>query len=384
MNKTLSFVCTSVAVLTSTASLLLAAPASPVITVRSFGQLPDGRPTQLFTLENAHGFRADISDFGGIVVDLVTPDRNGKLGDVALGLTNAADYLAKSPFFGALIGRYGNRIAHGKFTLDGLTYSLPLNDHPGNIPCCLHGGTVGFDKAVWEARPMIIDGNPTLVLQHFSRDGDQGFPGNFTATVTYTVTANNELRIDYEATTDHATPVNLTNHTYFNLAGEGNGTILNHEVTINARNMTPVDAGLIPTGKITPVAGTPFDFTTAHKIGERIGEDNEQLKFAGGYDDNWVLDNQDGKLALAATVYEPTSGRVMEVFTTQPGLQFYTGNFLDGTITGKSGKSYIHRGGFCMETQHYPDSPNQPNFPSTILRPGETLRSTTIYRFSAK
>ena len=382
---------TIVRLLFSHAALLaLAAPAlkadtpSPVITVKSFGALPDGRPTQLFTLRNASGFGADISDYGGIVVRLLAPDRNGKLDDVVLGLPDAAEYQAKSPFFGALIGRYGNRIAHGKFTLDGLTYSLPLNDHPGNIPCTLHGGTTGFDKVIWQARPMIVDGNPALVLTYVSRDGDQGFPGQLTAEVTYTVLPNNELRIDYHATTTKATPLNLTNHMYFNLHGEGNGTVLDQKLTIHASHTTPVDAGLIPTGEIAAVAGTPFDFTTPHVIGERIGADNEQLKFAGGYDHNWVLDNQSGKLALAATVEDPQTGRILEVLTDQPGVQFYTGNFLDGTITGISGKSYVQRGALCLETQHYPDSPNHPEFPNTILRPGETYRSTTIYRFSAK
>ncbi|HVU25354.1 MAG TPA: aldose epimerase family protein [Opitutus sp.] len=363
---------------------LPAANPSPVITVQSFGSLPDGRPTQLFTLENASGFRADISDYGGVVVRLLAPDRNGQLADVILGLPDAAAYQAKSPFFGALIGRYGNRIAHGKFTLDGLTYSLPLNDHPGDTPCSLHGGTTGFDKVIWQARPMIVAGNPTLVLTYVSRDGDQGYPGRLVAEVTYTVTPQNELRIDYKATTTKATPVNLTNHMYFNLRGEGNGTVLDQVLTIHAAHMTPVNAGLIPTGEIAPVAGTPFDFTTPHAIGERIGADNEQLKLGGGYDHNWVLDNQGGTLAPAATVSDPQTGRVLEVLTDQPGVQCYTGNFLDGTITGIGGKSYVHRGAFCLETQHYPDAPNHPEFPSTILRPGETYRSTTIYRFSAK
>lgn len=352
--------------------------------MKSFGQLPDGRQTHLFTLENASGFRADISDFGGTVVNLLVPDRTGKLADVSLGFDNAAQYRKESPFFGALIGRYGNRIAHGKFTLDGKTYALALNDKPGDIPCSLHGGAIGFDKVLWQARPVILEGNPALVLTYVAKDGEEGYPGTLSVEVTYTVTTKNELRIDYQATTDKATPVNLTNHTYFNLKGEGESTILDHVLTMKASKTTPVDAGLIPTGAIVPVAGTPMDFTKPHAVGERINADFEQLKFGGGYDHNWVLDNQDGKLALAASVYEPTSGRVMEVLTTEPGLQFYAGNFLDGTRTGKSRKSYVYRSGFCLETQHYPDSPNQPKFPSTILRPGETLRSTTIHRFSTK
>jgi aldose 1-epimerase len=367
-----------------TAPALPAATPDPAIPVKSFGRLPDGRETHLFTLENARGFRADISDFGGTVVNLLVPDRAGKFADVALGFDNAARYRAESPFFGALIGRYGNRIAHGRFTLDGATFSLPLNDKPGGIPCSLHGGTIGFDKALWTARPAIVAGNPTLILTYVSTDGEEGYPGKLTAEVTYTVTADNELRIDYRATTDRATPVNLTNHTYFNLHGEGVDTILDHLLTIHAARTTPVNAGLIPTGEIAPVAGTPLDFTSPHAIGERIAAPDEQLKFGGGYDHNWVLDNQGGRLALAATLYEPQSGRFMEVLTTEPGLQFYSGNFLNGKLTGKSGKQYGFRSGLCLETQHYPDSPNEPGFPNTILRPGETLRSTTIYRFGTK
>jgi aldose 1-epimerase len=354
------------------------------VPVKSFGKLPDGRQTHLYTLKNAHGFQADISDFGGVVVNLLVPDKAGKLADVSLGFADVTPYPKKSPFFGALIGRYGNRIAHGKFTLDGQTYSLPLNDHPGDVQCSLHGGTVGFDKVLWTAEPKVVNGDPTLVLTYVSKDGDQGYPGTLTAVVTYTVTSKNELRIDYKATTDKATPVNLTNHTYFNLHGEGEGTILDHVLMMKASKTTPVDAGLIPTGEIVPVAGTPLDFTTPHVIGERINVENQQLKFGGGYDHNWVLDNQTGKLEMVATLHEPKSGRFMEILTTEPGLQFYSGNFLDGTLTGKSGKAYALRSGLCLETQHYPDSPNHPNFPSTILRPGKTLLSTTIYRFSTK
>ncbi|PTX90835.1 aldose epimerase family protein [Opitutus sp. ER46] len=375
--------CSALALTASIA--VLSAPACSAANVKSFGKLPDGREAHLYTLQNASGFRADISDFGGIVVSLYVADKNGKLADVSLGFDNAADYLLKkAPYFGALIGRYGNRIAHGKFTLDGQTYSLPLNDKPGNIPCSLHGGDVGFDKVLWTAKPATIEGNPALVLTYVSKDGEMGYPGTLTVEVTYSVTPKNELRIDYKATTDKATPVNLTNHTYFNLKGEGNGSILDHVLMMKAAKTTPVNAGLIPTGEIVPVAGTPLDFTTPHAIGERINVPNEQLKFGGGYDHNWVLDNQSGKLELVATLHEPASGRFMEVFTTEPGLQFYCGNFLDGTLVGKSGKAYGHRSGLCLETQHYPDSPNQPSFPSTILRPGETLKSTTLYRFSAK
>lgn len=384
MNMNIPFVRPGITVLTASLAVLLASVASAEIPVKSFGSLPDGREAHLYTLQNSHGFRADISDFGGVVVRLYVPDKSGNLADVALGFDNAAQYLKESPFFGALIGRYGNRIAHGKFTLDGKEYTLPLNDHPGDIPCSLHGGTTGFDKQLWKAEPTTKDGNPALVLTYVSKDGEMGYPGTLTAEVTYCVTDKNELRIDYKATTDKATPVNLTNHTYFNLHGEGNGNILDHELMIAASNTTPVDAGLIPIGRFAPVAGTPFDFTTPHAIGERVNATNEQLKFGGGYDHNWVLDNQSGKLELAASLYEPKSGRYMEVLTTEPGLQFYCGNFLDGTRVGKSGKKYEFRSGLCLETQHYPDSPNEPNFPTTILRPGETLHSTTIYRFSTK
>lgn len=384
MNPILRFLCAGFAVLQGGVFFAHAARPKTEITMKTFGQLPDGRKTHLYTLENASGFRADISDFGGIVVNLFVPDKNGRVADVSLGCKNAAEYLEASSYLGALIGRYGNRIAHGKFTLDGETYTLATNNAPGGIPCSLHGGKVGFDKVLWKATPSVKDGNPALVLNYVSRDGEEGYPGNLAVQVTYTVTPQNELRIDYEATTDKATPVNLTNHTYFNLHGEGEGTILDHVLMLRAGKTTPVNAGLIPTGEIVPVAGTPLDFTTPHVIGERIEADNEQLKLADGYDHNWVLDKGDDELALIATVHEPTSGRFMEVLTTEPGVQFYSGNFLDGRIEGKSGKTYPKRSGFCLETQHFPDSPNHPHFPSTILRPGETLRSTTIYRFSVK
>lgn len=383
MNMTLPLVRFSLALLVASVSACAANPTAATAP-KSFGKLPDGRETHLYTLKNARGFGADITDFGGIVVSLYVPDKAGKLADVSLGFDNAAQYLKESPYFGALIGRYGNRIAHGKFTLNGKTYSLPLNDKPGDIQCSLHGGNLGFDKVLWQGKPTTIDGNPALVLTYVAKDGEMGYPGNLTAEVTYCVTDKNELRIDYKATTDQATPVNLTNHTYFNLHGEGNGTILDHVLMMAASKTTPVNAGLIPTGEIVPVAGTPLDFTQPHAIGERIDQPNEQLKFGGGYDHNWVLDNQSGKLALVATLHEPQSGRFMEILTTEPGLQFYSGNFLDGTKTGRSGKKYEYRSGLCLETQHYPDSPNHPNFPSTILEPGKTLKSTTIYRFSTK
>lgn len=349
-----------------------------------FGQLDDGRKVTLYTLQAPSGLRADIIDFGGVVVRLVVPDRDGKLGDVALGFDRAAPYATESPFFGALIGRFANRIAGGKFTLDGKTYTLATNNSPGGKPCTLHGGNVGFDKVFWRAEPTERDGLPALKLRYVSRDGEEGFPGTLTVEAVYSVTHDNGLRIDYTATTDKPTPVNLTNHTYFNLRGEGDGTVLDHELTIHASRYTPVDAGLIPTGELAPVAGTPFDFTTAHRIGERIAQKDPQLEVGFGYDHNFVLDRKGGGLVAAASVYEPASGRVLEVLTTEPGLQVYSGNFLDGKIRGKSGRPYAYRGAIALETQHFPDSVNRPNFPSTILRRGETYRSTTVYRFSTR
>jgi aldose 1-epimerase len=354
------------------------------VTKQSFGKLDDGREVTLYRLQGPSGLRADIMDFGGTIVRLLVPDRNGKLADVALGFEHVADYPKKSPYFGALIGRVGNRMAHGKFTLDGKTYTLATNNSPGGIPCTLHGGNIGFDKVFWHVEPTQRDGLPALKLDYTSRDGEEGFPGNLKVEVVYSITRDNGLRIDYTATTDQATPVNLTNHNYFNLKGEGEGTILDHQLTIHASRYTPVDRGLIPTGELAPVADTPFDFTQSHAIGERVETKNEQLEFGRGYDHNFVLDAKPGGMALAATVYEPTSGRVLEVLTTEPGLQFYCGNFLDGTLTGKAGKPYVFRGAFALETQHFPDSVNHPAFPSTILRPGKTYHSSTVYRFSTR
>lgn len=352
--------------------------------ISSFGPLPDGRQTQLFTLENAHGIRADITNLGGIIVRLFTPDRHGNAADINLGFNDAASYFERSPYFGAIIGRYGNRIAAGKFTLDGKTYTLATNSGAPGRRCHLHGGRVGFDKVVWQAEAATIDRRPALRLHHLSKDGEEGYPGNLDVEVIYTITDANELRIDYRATTDQPTPINLTNHAYFNLHGEGNGTILDHVLQLDAAHFTPVDEGLIPTGEFSPVAGTPLDFIRPHAIGNRIDAQHEQLRFGGGYDHNFVLDSAGGTFARAATVYEPKSGRRMEVLTTEPGVQFYSGNFLDGTLLGKSGRPYPQRSGFCLETQHFPDSPNQPEFPSTILRPGETYRSTTAYRFTVE
>jgi aldose 1-epimerase len=347
----------------------------PAATSRVFGATPAGETVTLYTLKNAKGAEADIMNYGGVVVSLKMPDRSGAMGDIVLGFDDFKGYLTPPPYFGALIGRYGNRIGHAGFKLDGVAYTLPKNDGDNT----LHGGTRGFDKVLWTATPQGTNG---LQLTYLSKDGDQGFPGNLTATVVYTLTDNNELKIDYTATTDKDTVVNLTNHSYFNLAGEGNGDILAHRVMIDADRFTPVDKGLIPTGQLQSVAGTPLDFKQPHAIGERINAQDPQLLWGLGYDENFVLNHQGDLSAVAARVTEPKSGRVMEVLTTEPGLQFYTGNHLDGTLHGKNGHVYAKNAAFCMETQHYPDSPNKPSFPSTELKPGQTYHTTTIYRFS--
>jgi len=347
---------------------------------QAFGKLPDGTPIELYTLSNANGMEVGIMTYGGTVVSLTAPDRGGKYADIVLGMDHLEGYLKGVPFFGAIIGRYGNRIGNGQFKLDGKVYTLPKNDGDNT----LHGGPEGFDKRVWKAKTEGGADGPALELTYTSKDGEMGFPGTLAATVVYTLTAKNELKIDYSAKTDKPTVVNLTNHSYFNLAGAGEGDNLQHQVTIDADRFTPVDKGLIPTGEFRPVKGTPFDFTKATAIGERIGQKDEQLQFGKGYDHNWVLNKGSAGLTKAAEVYEPKTGRVMEVWTTEPGLQFYTGNFLDGTIHGKGGKVYGIRSAFCMETQHYPDSPNKPGFPTTELKPGATYRTTTVYRFSAK
>ena len=352
-------------------------PAEQGLTKRPFGKTADGVAVELYTLSNSTGMQVSITNYGGIVVSLLAPDREGTLADVVLGYETLDEYVAGSPYFGAIIGRYGNRIGQGKFTLDGKQYTLARNNNENH----LHGGLKGFDKVVWKAKGILGDKGPGLVLTYLSRDGEEGYPGNLAVTVTYILTEDNELRIHYRATTDKPTPVNLTNHSYFNLAGQGNGDILGHKLMIDADRFTPVDEGLIPTGELRPVAGTPMDFRKPLAIGARVDQDDEQLRCGGGYDHNWVLNQPAGELSLAARVDEPTCGRVMEVFTTEPGIQFYCGNFLDGSITGKSGMVYHHRYGFCLETQHYPDSPNKPHFPSTILRPGEEYRSRTVYAF---
>jgi aldose 1-epimerase len=339
----------------------------------------DGRPITLYRLTNSQGVEVRAMNYGGIIVSLRVPDRKGQVADIALGHDTLEGYIPNTPYLGAIIGRYANRIANGTFTLDGKTYTLPKNNGPNT----LHGGTTRtFDRVVWDSEP--LKGKPGVVFTFLSKDGDDGFPGNLKVKVTYTLNDANELVIDYEATTDEATPINLTQHSYFNLAGEGNGDVLHHEVTINADRFTPVDQNLIPTGELRSVKGTPLDFTTPTRVGNRIDDSYEQLVLAHGYDHNFVINRKGDGLTFAARAYEPSSGRVLEVSTTQPAVQFYTGNFLDGSVTGKEGHVYKRRYGFCFETQHYPDSPNHPDFPTTILRPGASFRSTTVFKFSAK
>ena len=344
----------------------------------AFGKMKDGQPVGLYTLTNTGGMEVAITNYGGIVVSIKAPDRSGKFADVVLGFDTFDAYLNNTPFFGALVGRYGNRIAKARFTLDGHEYHLAANDN-GNT---LHGGLKGFDKRLWNAKDVSTKEVPALELTYLSKDGEEGFPGNLSVTVTYSLTPKNELKIDYAATTDKDTVLNLTNHSYFNLAGQGEGDILSHLMMINGDRFTPVDATLIPTGELKSVAGTPLDFRKPTAIGARIDADDQQIKFGRGYDHNFVLNRKGGELLLAARVTEPSSGRVLEVLTTQPGLQFYTGNFLDGTIHGKVGKVYPRRSAFCMETQRFPDSPNQPQFPTTVLKPGKHFQSTTVFRFS--
>jgi len=337
-----------------------------------FGKTKNGENVDLYTLTNRHKMTVKITNFGAIVTSILVPDKKGEFADVVLGFDNLADYEADHPYFGAIVGRYGNRIARGKFTLDGVTYTLATNN--GNNH--LHGGIKGYDKVVWQAEEIQKDNEVGVKLSYLSKDGEEGYPGNLSITVTYSLTDDNELRIDYLAQTDKATPVNLTHHSYFNLEGAGSGDILDHLLTIHADRFTPVDDELIPTGELKPVQDTPMDFRTPIAIGVRIKD------VPGGYDHNYVLNNSDDSIRPAAEVSAPGSGRVMSVFTTEPGIQFYSGNFLDGSNTGKNGKVYNKHFGFCLETQHFPDSPNQPAFPSTILRPGDTYRHRTIYKFS--
>jgi aldose 1-epimerase len=362
---------------------LAASPAGKQdIKKESFGMLPDGTPVDLYTVTNSHGIEIRATNYGGIVVSLRVPDKKGNLDDIALGFDDLKGYLANTPYFGAIIGRYGNRIANGKFRLDGREYSLAKNNGPNSI----HGGLNGFNKVVWHAEQFQTSAGVGLILTYTSKDGEEGYPGNLKTKVIYTLTDKNEWVIDYEAVTDKATPVNLTEHTYFNLAGEGKSDVLGHEMQLKASRFTPVDQNLIPTGELRAVKGTPLDFTQSTAIGARIDSDYEQLRLGHGYDHNFVVDAaaKNSDPVLAARVKDPTSGRVLEVYTTQPGIQFYTGNFLDGTITGKKGHVYKQHYGFCLETQHFPDSPNHPEFPTTILKPGQTYQSRTIYKMSVE
>nr|WP_246114734.1 aldose epimerase family protein [Rubripirellula tenax] len=337
---------------------------------------------KLYTLTNDSGMTVKVTNYGAIITSIMVPDRNGKVGDVALGYNRVEDYInaVDKPYFGAIVGRYGNRIAKGAFSIGDKTYALATNNNANH----LHGGVIGFDKVVWDAKPIEGDGFTGLELSYLAKDMEEGYPGNLQVTVTYQWNNKNELSVNYHASTDKSTPVNLTQHTYFNLKGEGEGTILDHELMLNAKTYTPVDSGLIPTGKMPNVEGTPFDFTVSKPIGRDVGASDEQLEFGLGYDHNFVLDKPYGEMGLAARVYEPTTGRVMEITTTEPGIQFYCGNFLDGRLKGKAGKTYLHRGGFCLETQHYPDSPNQPNFPSTIIKPGKDYQTKTTFKFSTQ
>ncbi|RYG10825.1 MAG: galactose mutarotase [Chitinophagaceae bacterium] len=349
------------------------------ISQASFGKSATGVPADLFTLTNAHGLMVKITNFGGIITEIHVPDKNGEFTDVNLGFDHIEPYYKEAPYFGALVGRVGNRIAGGKFSLDGKTYELVTND--GNNH--LHGGLVGFDKVVWNASAFETENSVGLKLNYLSVDGDQGYPGNLDVTVTYELTNTNEILVKYHAVTDKATPINLTQHAYFNLAGKG-GDILDHEVMINADHFTAIDSEAIPTGKLPSVENTPFDFRSPRVIGERINDDDEQLKNGNGYDHNFVLNKvREKELSLAARVYEKTSGRVLEVFTEEPGIQFYTGNWMDGSLTGK-GWHYTRRCGLCLEPQHFPDSPNRPEFPNTILRPGEQYSSAMSYKFSVQ
>lgn len=338
----------------------------------SFGITKDGREVFIFTLQNDEQMTVKITNFGGIVTSIRVPDKNGVIADVVLGFNTIQEYEQKHPFFGTLVGRFGNRIARGRFALDGKDYQLAINDGENH----LHGGLIGFDKVVWDVAEINNDQEVGIRLDYLSKDGEENYPGNLKTTVKYLLNNNNELTIDYEASTDKSTIVNLTNHSYFNLAGEGSGDILNHEMMINADQITAVNQQLIPTGDFLPVINSPMDFRSAKLIGTDIQEVQ-----GGGYDHNFVLNKKQNELSLAAKVYEPGSGRKMEVYTTEPGVQFYTGNFLDGTFTGKAGKTYQKHAGFCLETQHYPDSPNHANFPSTVLNPGETYQQVTVHRF---
>jgi len=364
------------------ATSLLASRSGPKLQASEFGTTSEGVSVYRYVLTNNKGVEAVIISYGATLVSLKVPDRNGKAADIVLGYDNLDGYEQGKSYFGATIGRYGNRIARGEFTLDGTVFRLPKNDGPNS----LHGGTRGFNKRVWTAVDRSRAGAQVLELTYTSADGEEGYPGTLKVKVTYILPAEtSELRIDYTATTDKDTVVNLTNHSYFNLSGDLTKEIVDHQLLLRAPQFSPVDSTLIPTGELRAVRGTPFDFTKPTVIGARINQDDEQLKFGKGYDHNWVLEKAEKTgLQLAAEVFEPTSGRVLQVLTTEPGIQFYSGNFLDGSAKGKGGQLYAHRTGFCLETQHFPDSPNHPNFPSTVLKPGETYRTSTVLRFSTR
>ena len=368
--------CAAATALAST--LLLGGSVTKVTTQAAYA----GKPIEMVTLKNSHGLEVQAITYGAIITSIKVPDRAGKIADVALGFDRPEQYWAEPfpPYFGAIVGRYGNRIAKGKFAIAGKTYTLATNNGANH----LHGGNKGFDKQVWTVTTKDGADGSSATFSRTSPDGEEGYPGTLQARVTYTLTEKNELIVDYHATADKATPVNLTQHSYFNLAGEGAGTILDHELTMDADRYTPVDDTLIPTGELAPVQGTPFDFRKATAIGARIDQANAQLKNGKGYDHNWVLNRKGAGLQHAATLRDPKSGRTLDIATTEPGLQFYSGNFLDGTIKGKGGHAYVLRSGLCLETQHYPDSPNKPSFPSTILQPGKTYESKTVFTFSAK
>ena len=372
------------------ASIMKPLIATLLVSIMLFSSAAHGETTvsdfdsiKLYTIKNRHGMTIKVTNYGAIITSIVVPDRSGNFADVALGYDRVEDYInaVDKPYFGAIVGRYGNRIANGSFSIGDETFSLATNNSPNH----LHGGIIGFDKLVWDAKPVSGDDWSGLELTYRAKDGEEGYPGHLDIRVTYKLDDRNAITVDYHATTDKPTPVNVTQHTYFNLKGEGQGTILDHELMLAASHYTPVDSTLIPTGEIAPVAGTPFDFTTSKPIGRDIKVKHQQLKYGLGYDHNFVLDRSDAAgLQLAARVYEKTSGRVLEIHTKEPGIQFYCGNFLDGRLVGKAGKPYVFRGGFCLETQHYPDSPNQPNFPNTILEPRDVYETTTVFKFSTK
>jgi len=355
-------------------------PDQPEIGVRSrtWGTLPDGREVKMYQMVSPTGMIVEVTNYGGIITKLTAPDRDGNWEDVVLGYDTLEGYLEETPYFGAIIGRYGNRIANGSFDIDGESYELATNNGENH----LHGGVAGFDKVLWDADPFAMGSEVGIIFTYESPDGEEGYPGNLSAKVTYLLTTDNRLIFSYQATTDKPTPVNLTQHSYFNLAGPSSDSILDHEMMIAADHFTPIDEGLIPTGELATVEGTSFDFRAPTRIGERIENGGEQLEFGLGYDHNYVLSDMSEGMNLAARVIEPVSGRIMEVRTEEPGLQFYSGNFLDSSITGKGGNVYEHRSGFCLESQHFPDSPNQPSFPTTILLPGETYSTSTVYAFT--